>query len=296
MNLYYIGQAINLGNIYMLAGCGASICIKSGEFNLGGEGQIYAGGFITSLVLLKLASLQNPFFSHPVFALTFSFLIAFLACGTITLFSAFLKHFRNVDFLFSTFIISNAIIPLIDGLISGPFRNSTANLLATSYIQQSYRLPILLPPSSLNITYFFATFSCILFFAFIYITAYGKKLTIYGKARDFSKYSLYNTKHLSYSSAFISGGMHGLCGALVITGTYYTCHLGFYQGMGWNSLSTALIGGASPTLFFTSSIFMGILTTFSSKFALYHNFGFDMSSLLQAIILLLISGRIKNDN
>jgi hypothetical protein len=34
---------------------------------------------------------------------------------------------------------------------------------------------------------------------------------------------------------------------------------------------------------------MGFITTYSNKFALYHNFGFDISSLIQAVILFLIS-------
>ena len=83
--------------------------------------------------------------------------------------------------------------------------------------------------------------------------------------------------------------MHGLCGAVAICGTYFTCHQGFYSGMGWNAFSASLIAYSNPLFIIPSSLFMGFITTFSNKYALYHNFGFDMDSLIQALILLLIS-------
>ena len=45
MTAYNLGNWLNIASFYMVAGCGAAISMKSGEFNLGGEGQIYAGGF-----------------------------------------------------------------------------------------------------------------------------------------------------------------------------------------------------------------------------------------------------------
>lgn len=290
MTLYYFGTALNLSSIYMIAGCGAAISLKSGELNLGGEGQIYAGGFLCSIILTKFSDLPS------FIVLPFSFASAFILSGLLTFFSIFLKHYRNADFLFTSFIISSSIIPLIDGLIAGPFRNKSANLLATPYISQNQHLFKLLPPSQMNISFIFALILCFFFFYFLYNTSYGKKLCIYGKSHEFALYSGYNEKQLTFSSAFISGGMHGLCGALAICGTYYACHSGFYSGMGWNSLSSALIASANPLILIPSSIFMGFLTTFASKFALYNNFGFDMAGLLQAIILLLISGRMNHDS
>lgn len=288
MNLYYLGSALNLSAIYMIAGCGAAISLKSGELNLGGEGQIYAGGFFAAILLTKFSTIPV------IISLPFALIISFVISGLLTLFSTFLKRFKNADFLFTSFIISSAIIPLINGLIAGPFRNKSANLLATPFITQAQRLPQIMKPSPLNISFFTAIISCLVFFYIIYHTAYGRKLCIFGTSPKFAQYAGYNEKKITYSSAFISGGMHGLCGALTIAGTYYACHSGFYSGLGWNSFSSALIAGANPVLMIPSSLIMGFLTTYTNKFALYHNFGFDASGLLQAIILLLISGRVKN--
>lgn len=283
MNLYYFGSALNISTLYMIAGTGAAVSLKAGEYNLGGEGQIYLGGFSAAILLTQLSGLPAPI------ALTLAFISSFSISGLLTLLSAILKRFRNADFLFTTYIASAAVIPFIDGLISGPFRSKTENLLSTSFISPKFRLPVLLKPSVFNISIFLAIALCSFFFYVLYHTAYGRKLCIFGISNSFAKYAGYSSRKITYSSAFISGGLHGLCGAVAIAGTYYTCHLGFYSGMGWNAFSSALIAAANPLLLIPSSLFMGFVTTYSTKYSLYHNFGFDMSSLIQAAILFLIS-------
>jgi len=283
MNPYYFGSALNLSSLYMIAGLGAALSIKSGALNLGGEGQIYLGGFTTAILLVKLTALPAPL------ALPLALISAFLISGLLALLSALLQHYRKSDFLFTSYIASAATIPFIDGLISGPFRSQSDNLLATPFIDQRFRLPSIMKPSPLNPTFFLALLLCLAFFFLIYRSSWGRKLCIYGISPRFAEFSTYNTKALSFSAALISGGMHGLCGGLAICGSYFTCHQGFYSGMGWNAFSASLIASSNPLFIIPSSLFMGFITTYSNKYALYHNFGFDMGSLIQALILLLIS-------
>lgn len=283
MNLFFLGTALNLSSLYMVAGTGASFSIKSGNLNFGGEGQIYLGGFIAAIILAATAFLP-AFLAIPI-----ALLAAAATSGLMALFSGILKHTRNADFLFTSFLASSAVIPVIDGLITGPFRSKTDNLLATPFIAQKFRFVSILPPSTLNATFFIAILLCLLFFLLINKTPYGRRLTIYGISPEFSRFAGYNNSHFIYSSAFVSGAMHGLCGAFAVTGTYFTCHNGFYSGIGWSSFSTALLAGANPLLMIPSSLFLGFITTYANRYALYHNAGFDLSSLIQSCILLIIS-------
>ena len=279
MNIYYMGSALNLSALYMLAGSGALISIKSGDFNLGGEGQIYLGGFVCAVLLAKFG----------VTATLIAVLMAAAASSLMAGLSALFKIFRQADFLFTSFILSAAIIPLIDGLIAGPFRSPTDNLLATPYIAEGARLPGILPPSPLNASFIAALALCAAAALLLYRTPWGRQLRTLGVSPEFSRYAGFACRRLSLTSALISGALHGLAGAAAILGTYYTCHQGFYSGMGWNAFSSALIAGANPLLLIPSSILMGFITTYSNKYAMYHNFGFDMSGLIQAGILFLIS-------
>ena len=286
MNLYYLGSALNLSALYMIAGSGAVVSIKSGDFNLGGEGQIYLGGFVSAIILAKLGAVGFTL-SFP--ALLLALAAAFVCTALIAGFSALLKIFRNADFLFTSFIASAAIIPFIDGLIAGSFRSSTDNLLATPFIAQNFRLTSILPPSPLNASFLLALALCAAVWLLLNRTSWGRQLCILGVSPEFSRYAGFACRKLSLTSALLSGGLHGITGAAAILGTYFTCHQGFYTGMGWNAFSSALIAGVNPLFLIPSSLFMGFITTYSNKFALYHNFGFDISSLIQAVILFVIS-------
>ena len=287
MNLYYIGSALNLSGLYMTAGCGALVSIKSGDLNLGGEGQIYLGGFLCAIILSKTGGAASPFYAClNILAATG---IAFAFSGLMALVSAVLKILRKADFLFTSFIASAAIIPFIDGLISGPARGKTANLLATPYIPAEVRLPSILSPSPMNISFFSAALLCAGLWLILNRTSWGRKTCMLGTSREFARFAGFDCKKLSMSSAFISGGLHGCCGAAAVLGTYFTCHQGFYAGTGWNAFSAALIAGADPLLLIPSSLFMGFITTYANRYALYNNFGFDVSGLIQAVILFLIA-------
>ncbi len=278
MNVYYLGSALNLSALYMIAGTGALISIKSGDFNLGGEGQIYLGGFVSAVILANT--------NLPPFAAVLLALAAGIACSALlAALSAVFKILRNADFLFTSFIASAAIIPFIDGLISGPARSKTDNLLATAFIPEAVRLPSILEPSPLNASFIFAVALCAAVWFLLFRTGWGRQLCILGTSPEFSRFAGFACKKLTLSSALLSGALHGLTGAAAILGTYFTCHQGFYTGMGWNAFSAALIAGANPLALIPSSFLMGFMITNANRYALFHNFGFDMSGLLQAVIL-----------
>ena len=278
MNVYYLGSALNLSALYMIAGTGALISIKSGDFNLGGEGQIYLGGFVSAVILANT--------NLPPFAAVLLALAAGIACSALlAALSAVFKILRNADFLFTSFIASAAIIPFIDGLISGPARSKTDNLLATAFIPEAVRLPSILEPSPLNASFIFAIALCAAAWFLLFRTGWGRQLCILGTSPEFSRFAGFAYKKLTLSSALLSGALHGLTGAAAILGTYFTCHQGFYTGMGWNAFSAALIAGANPLALIPSSFLMGFMITNANRYALFHNFGFDMSGLLQAVIL-----------
>lgn len=283
MNFYYISYALNLAALYMIAGVGSCFSIKSGDLNIGGEGQTYIGGFVCAVILNFLKDV--PLFPALFIAIICSMLVA----GLLMLFCAFLKKIKKAVILLTSYIVSAAIIPLLDGLIAGPFRGNSSNLLSTEYIAQKFRFGSILKPGPLNITFFIAIIICIIAGLVIYKTSYGRQLCIYGISEEYSKFSSFNTTALSFSSAFTSGAFHGLCGAFAICGTYFTCHNGFYISMGWNALTCALIARSNPFLLFPSSLFMSFMVTYANRYALYNNFSFDMSSLIQSIFLLLIA-------
>ncbi len=283
--MYYFGLMLAMAAIYMLAGLGATLSLKTRQINLAGEGLIYAGGFITGLLLDYFARIKMPAF----FAVSFAFIVAAAAGALLMLFCEFLRKYKKADFLLTSFITSSAIIPLIDGLIAGPFRTKTGNLLATPYIAQSYRFKSILKPSPLNASFFLLILLCLGAHFFFKKSRAGKQINIYGISPKFSHYSGFPCTAITFTTAALSGALHCLAGGLAVCGTYFSCHSGFYSGMGWNALTVALLAGTKPALLIPFGIFVSALMTYSGKLSLYTNYDFDLGMLLQAVILFMVS-------
>ncbi|MCQ2572954.1 MAG: ABC transporter permease [Treponema sp.] len=282
MNLYLFGTILNMATVLMTAGCGSFLSVKGGNFNLGGEGQIYAGGFIAALSLCACKNLPS-FVAVPL-----CFFAASLFSALMTFVSAVLKRYRGVDVLLSSFLISAGCIPLIDSLIAGKFRGNTNNLLATEFIPKNFRFPSILPPSPLDGTFIVAILLCVALYFFMNRTLFGQHLAIYGISPDFAIYSGFSSLKLDLVSVSVSGFLHGAAGFFSVAGTYFACHPGFYSGMGWNALSVALISMRNPLLIIPSALILAGLTAGASQFSLMHNYGFDMGSMLQGVILFVI--------
>lgn len=283
MNPYYLGYMLNISSVFMVAGTGAAISMRCGEFNLGGEGQIYAGGFVCAMVLAKLSGM-NPFVAVGLA----------LVCGVITsalicLVSALLKIYKNASFLLTSFIVSSAIIPLINGLVAGPCRGDTGNLLATPFIDKAFRFKQIMLPSNLDSTFFVGFLICGAGAFLLFKSAFGRKLCVYGISNEFSNYSGFSEKSIVIWSSLISGGLHGLAGSFLICGTYFTCHSGFYAGLGWSSLSASMLGLSNPLLVIPSSLFLGFVNMVVTRISLLHNVGYDLGGLIQSLIMFVIS-------
>jgi len=278
---FYFGTFLNAAVLLCIAALGETVSIKSGNLNLGGEGQIYAGGFAAALV-----------FTLPVPS-SVAFLLGFAAAalsGTLqTLLAAFIRQFKKANVLLTSFLISAAAIPVIDSLIAGKFRGKTGNLLATEFIPENLRLLPILKPSPLNISVFAVPFLCAVFHLFVQRTKTGRQLTIWGTAPEFARYCGYSEKKSLFFSLAVSGAMHGITGALAVCGTYFTCHSGFYAGMGWNALSCTLIAQSEPILIIPASLILSWLYTSANRVSLMQGLQFDISSLIQGIILFCIS-------
>lgn len=284
-SLYYAGSFLNTASLLMWAAVGAAVAIRSGSFNLGGEGQIYLGGFTAAVILGT--PLLVPAAVHIVTAGTAAVIVG----GFSSLIPALLKRFRGSSELLTSFLVSAVTIPLVDAAVAGPFRDDTRNLLATAVIPEQLRLPALFPPSPFNISFFAAVAFCLAGAVFLFRTKTGSRLCLAGSAPEFSRYAGYHPDAASFWGLCFSGCCHGMCGFFAVWGTYYTCHSGFYSGMGWNALSCALIAQSHPAAVIPSALLLSWIFTASSRASMVQSFSFDMAGLIQGAVLFCISAR-----
>jgi simple sugar transport system permease protein len=247
-NLYAFGNMLNSAIPLIFGGLGVSVAMKANSFNLGGEGQIYAGAFAATLSALALRPLG--------FAGALAGLAAgAAAAGLAAAFSGFCRARWNTSELITSFLVSNALILVVDYLVTGPFLDPAGNLLSTRKLDGSFRLPLILPPSNLSASLFIALAASLLTGIFLSRTRLGYEIRMTGSNELFARYGGVNTGRVTILAMFISGAFYGLGGGLAVYGTYYGTVKGFSSGMGWNGLAVALIARLNPALVVPAAFF-----------------------------------------
>ncbi|MDR2097756.1 MAG: ABC transporter permease, partial [Spirochaetaceae bacterium] len=233
-NTWFAGNTLDYTALLLCAALGAAFAFRAGLFNLGLEGQIYTGGLAAACALLLL-----PRSCPPAVLLCLAACAACLSGAALGLLCAFLKKISGADVLITSFLLSAAVTPVADYLISGPMRDSTGNLVATARFTAV--LPRILPPSNLSVSLLFSSGLCLAAWIFITRTGSGYRFRISGGSPGLARYGGIDADAYHAPALGISGGLAGLAGFFAVAGTYGLCYQGFSGGLGWAGIAVSLL-------------------------------------------------------
>ncbi|MCL2609327.1 MAG: ABC transporter permease, partial [Treponema sp.] len=266
----------------ILGGTGLSIAMQTGNLNLGGEGQIYSGAFVATVFSIALAPLG---FIGGFLAVLLGMLFAGIVCGI----SGFCKARWDTNELITSFLLSGALILIVNFLIDGPFNDSETNLQATKKIPGNVALARILLPSNLTVSLWIALLVVLVVHLFLKKTKLGYEFRMAGHNETFARYGGINTKRNIVLSMFFSGALYGLAGSLMVFGNLGRTIKGFSAGLGWDALAAALVAGFYPPAIIPSSLFFAWISS-GAKIAMQNSdITFEVAWLAQSVILLLIT-------
>jgi simple sugar transport system permease protein len=279
-NVYNFGNMLNSAVPLIFGGLGVSIAMRTGSLNLGGEGQIYSGAFIATITALPLAFLGLP-------GGLISILAGAFFAGALAALSGFFKARWNTNELITSFLLSNAMILIVNHLVTGPFHDPETNLQSTKKIAANLRLPLLLPPSNLNIALVIALAAVAAVYIFFKKTRLGYEFKMAGANEVFARYGGINTRLNTILAMFLSGALYGLAGGLCVFGTYYQTVKEFSAGLGWNGLAAALVAGFNPVAVIPASLFFAWISS-GARIAMQNSdVTFEIASIVQSVIFFL---------
>ncbi|WP_461249104.1 ABC transporter permease subunit, partial [Treponema sp. R6D11] len=87
--------------------------MKAGNLNLGGEGQVYLGAFITTALALSLTHLG-------VTGAVIAVMTGVLSSAGLSAFSGICKAKWKTPEIITTFLLSCAVIPIVNYFVTGP--------------------------------------------------------------------------------------------------------------------------------------------------------------------------------
>jgi ABC-type uncharacterized transport system permease subunit len=284
-NAYYLGNMLNVTVPLIFTGLGISIAFKSSVFNLGGEGQTYAGGLAATVVCLALPAANG--YLGGVLAL----LAAVVLSGAIAGLSGFFRMKWEADEMISSFLLSSAVVLVVNYFIQGPLDDPNNNLLATLTIGPQYKLLKIFPPSKLNVSVAFALAAAVGVYLFMGKSHAGYEMRMCGLNREFSRYGGINVSTYLVLPMVLSGALHGLGGALMVLGTYQATIQGFSFGMGWNGIAVALIAKNNPLGVIPAALLFAYLDAGAKAAMLHGDVTFEIASIAQSFIFYLVTAQ-----
>ena len=285
-NKYHFGNMLNTAIPLMLTGIGISLAFRASMFNLGGEGQVYIGGLAAAAVCLSLPMLPG------ILGIPLG-LSAAIAAGALTAgLSGFFKFQWRTDELITSLLISKALILIVDSIITGVLQDPDNNLQTTKKIAEQYWFPRIYPPSNLDISIVFVVFLAILAYFYLFKTHWGYEMRMCGLNPEFARYGGIRVRTYFLLPMVLSGGLHGLAGAVSVMGTQHILFKGFSGGMGWNGIAVALIARDHPIAVIPAALFFAYLRSAAESAMIHGDATMEMALVVQAVIFYLISAQV----
>lgn len=285
LSRYAFGNMISYAVPLLIAGTGVGIAFGSRNFNLGGEGQLYAGGLAAAAACLAMEG------AHPLAAQAAAAIAAMLAAGSIGALSGALKRWVAVDELLSTFLVSAAVSLVVDYLIAGPFQDPASNFQTTRAIPSAFRFARIFPPSSLGTGLFLGLGVAAAAAFALGRTRFGFELRTVGANPEFARYCGIDAGRYALYPLAISGALHGLAGYAAVLGTQYKAMRGFGSGLGWSAISVALIARNDPLAAIPAALFLAYLDSGAKSVMVGSEVSYEIVAVVQAVIFFMVTAR-----
>ncbi|MHC1692695.1 MAG: ABC transporter permease [Sphaerochaetaceae bacterium] len=266
--------------VLMMAGLAVAIPMKSGMFNMGGEGQIIAGGLTAAIV--GGMDLGLPGGIHMLFALLCAMLVGMLLAG----FSALLSLKRNVSEVISTIMMNNILAYIVTWLVMNPFRGSefspqTKKVLETARIKG-------FPEVEFSWGLIFAVVLCMLTWFFLEKTPKGLELKAAGLNPVASRYQGINTARMGRWGMLLGGIAASLGGAFEVLGGAYVYTDDSFLQYGFDGIAIAFMASNNPIGIIITSIFMAMIRIGSLVVSRKTGVSTSFVSVFQGLIITLL--------
>jgi simple sugar transport system permease protein len=237
----------------ILIGLGIAIAFRGGAFNIGAEGQFYAGAIAATWVGLHATGLP------PVLGVALVLTASFLAGAAWIAVPVWLKLRFGVIEVISTLLLNFVAESLVSLLVQGPLQEPTGIYPQSDSIAASARLP-LLAAGRLHAGIVLACGGALLLWYLFSRTMWGFRLRAVGLGPRAAEVSGgIDSSRVVAVALLCSGALAGLAGGVEISGVSHALFQNLSPGYGFTGIAVALLGGLHPMGVVLSGVFIGAL-------------------------------------
>ena len=243
----------------ILTGLAAAVAFRARVFNIGAEGQLYAG----ALAAVAVGGLHTGAGATlPAWLLFPLMMAAAAAAGALLLLGpALLKSRLGVDEVVTTLLLNFIVLLFVSMLLDGPMKDPGAMGWPQSVaLPDALQLGKLLARTRVHSGLLWAALLALALWALLKFTTLGFEIRAVGANARAAAFAGMPVARVTLKVALLSGALAGLAGAIEVAGrtTYVT--LDMSPGYGYSGIVIAMLAGLNPLGVLAAAVFVaGIL-------------------------------------
>lgn len=251
---FAISETLTRTTPLILTGLAAAVAFRAKLWNIGGEGQFYAGACAATLLGTGAISLP-PYLMIPLL-----FIAGALAGGLLLLLPALLKTRLNVDEVVTTLLLNFIVLLFVNWLLFGPWKDPMAMgwPQAAPIIDQGV-LPELLARTRLHAGLLVAIGCAVLSWVLMRYTVWGYEIRAVGANQEAARFAGIPVNRTVLRTALISGGLAGFAGVAELCGLKGYLTLDLSPGFGYTGIVVAMLAGLNPLGVVLSAFFVSVV-------------------------------------
>jgi len=280
-----IGVTVTKATPLILAGLGVALPFRCGLINLGGEGQVYIGALLATVVAIALPELP--------WAISMPLVIAsgFLGGGLWGAIPGWLRAEFDLNELITTIMLGYIAFWVVSYLVHGPMKDPSGGGYPWSVkVPDSAVLPILLKKYRINLGIVLALLAAVVSHFILRRTAFGFEMRAVGAGPEAARMAGIDAKRTTILTFLLGGGLAGLAGMVEIMGVQFRLSDFFSPGYGWDAVVVALAGQTTPIGVVLIGLFFGALRNGADSASRSIGVPASISLIIQALTLLFVIG------
>ncbi|MGY6634326.1 MAG: ABC transporter permease [Alkalilacustris sp.] len=267
----------------VLIAVGLAMCFRSGNWNIGAEGQFLIGAIAGGGIAVWSHGWGGPW------VLPLMLVSGMVGGALYALIPAILKTRLRVNEILVSLMLVYVADLLLDWLVRGPWRDPFGfTMPQTITFAREATLPILFDGGRMNLGTVITLVVVAVATLVMARTLKGFEIKLVGEAPRAARFAGFDDKRLTLTVFAVSGALAGLAGVMEAAGTVRQLLPGFSPGYGFTAIIVAFLGRLNPVGCLIAGVFIAITFIGGENAQIILRLPRDMTLVFQGMLLFYI--------
>lgn len=263
----------------ILIGAGIAVAFRCGVWNIGAEGQFYAGAIAATWVGITLKSLPAGVLIPLVL------LAGFVGGGFLAIIPGWLKIRLKINEVVMTIMLNYIMLGITSYLVTGPMQEQAHIFPQTDEIVPAARLPMIWPGTRLHVGFIIALLVAVIAAVVLFRTPLGYAIRTVGLNPETARYAGIHVNRNIILAMLMSGGAAGIGGAVEVAGLAWRLFATISPGYGYDGIAVSLLAYNNPLYTIFSGFLFGALRASSELMQMNAQIPSVLFQIIQGVII-----------